>query len=284
VELSDIALTQESTHFPASTENGGFVEDTQEQERERVRSPNYPAYGLATAVQRVDALYKRDGKAAISTAAAVKAWGYSSINGRSLSVLGALRQFGLLEDAGPKMVKLSQVALAIQLAPPGSKERDRAFREAGRRPKVFAELFDQYKDGFPSDDAMVSNLVLNSPYNHEAAERLIASFRETRDLLVALRATDTSQAQAPEGDKGDDQRRTPDQKPKEKEKPMPETGRESIDIPIPIISGGLAYLRVPRRMSEVDYINLTGLVTSVLTGMKAALVAPADPPAPKPEP
>jgi hypothetical protein len=61
---------------------------------------------------------------------------------------------------------------------------------------------------------------------------------------------------------------------------MPETGRESIDIPIPIISGGLAYLRIPRSMSETDYTGFTGVLNALLTNMKAALVTPTVAPPP----
>jgi hypothetical protein len=195
-----------------------------------------------------------------------------------MSVLGALRQYGLLDDTGPKMVRLSPIALAIQLAQPGSPERARAIQDAASRPKVFAELMEQYKDGYPSADAMMRNLALNSAYTEEAAARLIAAFRETLDLLEQQGIADASRESVEEEDKDDGDRRTPEQKQKKREGQMPDAGRESMDIPIPIVSGGLAILRVPRRMSDTDYTAFKTVLDAILTGMKGALTAPVDPP------
>lgn len=249
------------------------MEDTER--KERLRSPNYPVFGLKTAIDRADALYKRDGKAAMHTAAAVKAWGYSTINGRSLGVLAAMRQYGLLEDTGPKMVRLSQGALTILLGTPGSVDRARAIQEAAKRPAIFADIMEQYRtQGYPSDDTMRKNLALSTSYIEEAAGRVIASFRETLDLLEQQGIADTSGSGEADGDTDDDERQRTDQNPKKREAAMPDVGQNvmSMDLPIPVIGGGQATLRMPRHMTEQAYTHFVSVLTATLNAWKPAVV------------
>jgi hypothetical protein len=281
IELSSLAITPGGGDITPSLNSGGFMEDRDqdlERERERVRSPNYPSLGLATAIQRVDALYKRDGKAAARTVAVVRAWGYNTLNGRSLSTLGALRQYGLLEDTGPKMVRLSQTALTIQFSKPGSPEYQRAILEAAHRPKVFAELFDQYKDGYPTDDTMVRNLALTSTYSEEAASRLIAAFRETIDLIEQISGTTSrDMADDQEAHNGDPER---DRKRKKGELTMPmiesPAGTPPYDLALALMDGEHAVLRIPRHMSEENFKLLSSLIDANLKAMKLALVVTKD--------
>lgn len=240
-------------------------------EKERQRSPNYPAFGLSTAVERARALYDRDGKAAVPTLSAVKAWGYNSLNGRSMRALGALRQYGLLDDAGPKMVRLSQRALAIILAPAaGSLQRTRALEEAAKTPGAFAELYAQYPDGFPSDESMVHNLTINTNFSEDAARVLIAAFRDTIDLVSRAQASDTSPDKQDSGRRGEEKAPPPDQTPKKKENNMPVLdATQSQDLMLPVGSGRIAILRVPMPFTENEW----KLMNAVLAAMKPGLVS-----------
>jgi len=245
-----------------------------EEERQTVRSPNYPAFGLSAAIERAEKLYQIAGKASVTTLAAVKSWGYNSLNGRSLRALGAMRQYGLLEDTNPKMVRLSQTALVILRGAPESPERRAALREAAIKPSAFAMLFDQYPDGFPADEAMISQLEINSPFTGDAARKLIAAFRDTLNLVGGAESGDTSGLAGDDRDEGGDERQLPGQRPKKKEGQMADAGREAVDIPIPIVSGGQAILRIPRTMTEADYSAFTSVLNGLLSGLKTALVRP----------
>ncbi|MDE3148970.1 MAG: hypothetical protein KGL37_05825 [Acidobacteriota bacterium] len=251
------------------------MEDREDQEeRGGSRSPNYPAFGLPKALERARALYDKDGKAAVTTVAAVKAWGYNTLNGRSLRSIAALRQYGLLDDTGPKMVRLSQAALTIMLSPPTSPDRVKALGEVARKPAIFGTLWDQYADGFPSDESMVNNLIINSNYGPDAARKLIAAFRETIDLVGVGHEVHISGEDGAKKTEGDARTEKPERKPKGRGDSMPDIGRPALDIPFPIVSGGEAILRVPRSMSEDDYTMLTTLIETMLKGMKRALTAP----------
>ena len=56
---------------------------------------------------------------------------------------------------------------------------------------------------------------------------------------------------------------------------MPDISKEDarpLDIPIPLVSGGRATLRIPVPLSEEDYEILTSLLDVNLKGMKRAIV------------
>ena len=67
---------------------------------------------------------------------------------------------------------------------------------------------------------------------------------------------------------------------------MPEILRRDVrplDIPIPLISGAQATLRIPIPLSEADYELLTTLIEVNLKGMKQAIVTPAQTETTQPE-
>lgn len=158
----------------------------------KTRSRNYPALSLQAAIDRARDLYRQDGKAAIPAEVAVKAWKYGSLNGASLRVLGALRQYGLLDDPAPKTVRLSPRALTILLEPEESPARANAIREAATAPAVFGELMNQYGSDLPSDIALVSHLVRNENFSEDAARNLIVAFRDTLELLGKARVDNST--------------------------------------------------------------------------------------------
>ena len=243
----------------------------------KARSPNYPAASLPVAIERARALYKQDGKAAVPVAAAVKAWGYTSLNGRSLRAVGALRAYGLVDYPAPKTVKLTSRALTILLEPEDSERRRQAIMDAAHEPPVFGELMEKYSEGFPSDQSMVSDLVRGNFTNEAAARKLIAVFRETLTLAFADPIADTSTA-APEGREvsfpmGNAIVTGPQWKTGEKS--MPDVSGQDArpyDLTLALMGGVQATLRVPRQMTEDNYRLLTTLLDANLKAMKDALV------------
>lgn len=243
-------------------------------EKAASRSRNYPAFGLPTAIERARALYDRDGKAAVNVVAAVKAWGYTSLNGRSMRALGALRQFGLLDDTAPKTVKLSSRALQLLVAPKDSPDYRKAIQEATKEPTIYRELLAKYEEGLPSDESLIHDLVLNSSFSEEAATAIVSGLRAS----LSLDRVD------PEGDTGGrgeanmpllagDKDRSGATKPK-KEGAMSDVGTDipALDFPIPLVSGGQAILRVPRYMSEADHALLTSYLDATLKALRTALL------------
>jgi hypothetical protein len=147
----------------------------------KVRSPNYPGIGLEEAIQRARELYNKERTAPVDPETAVMAWGYKGLNGASARTLGAVRQYGLLED-GPKGVRVSPRALALLLEPQNSDDYLSAVMDAARGPAVFAEILDEYPDGLPSEQGLISYLVRQKGFSEDGARKLNSVLRATMAL------------------------------------------------------------------------------------------------------
>jgi hypothetical protein len=146
------------------------------------RSRNYPAMSLGEAIERAGILYKREGRAKVDAASAVAAWGYGSLNGASLRVVSALRQYGLLEGSNEEL-RLSESGLTLLLEPPSSSEYSAALQAALTAPSLYREVLDEYTDGLPSDPAMISYLVRKQGLGEAAAKSVLESFRKSLELI-----------------------------------------------------------------------------------------------------
>jgi hypothetical protein len=143
---------------------------------------------LGEAIERASALYKREGRAKVDATSAVAAWGYSSLNGASLRVLSALRQYGLLEGSNED-IRLSEHALTLLLEPQTSVDYATALRAAVTAPTLYQAILAEYPDGLPSDAAMVSYLVRKQGLGEAAAKSVLDSFRQSIELVESRGAS-----------------------------------------------------------------------------------------------
>src|SRR5690348_12092801 len=90
-----------------------------------VRSPNYPNIPLSPALEAVRPVYLSDGRNKMSKLVLAKHLGYTSISGRSLGKIGAIRAYGLIEGSGDEL-RLSEDAITALMAPQGSSDRTAA--------------------------------------------------------------------------------------------------------------------------------------------------------------
>jgi hypothetical protein len=137
---------------------------------------------LGEALDRVGTLYRKEGRAKVDAKSAVAAWGYGSLNGASLRVLSALRQYGLVEG-GNEDVKVSERSLTILLEPETSPEYAEALNASLMAPALFREIMAEYGNDLPSDPALISYLVRKQGFGEQAAKALIESFRESVELV-----------------------------------------------------------------------------------------------------
>ena len=97
------------------------------------RSPNFPSMSLGEAIDAARLIFQKEGRSVMPRKSAVAPLGYSSINGRSLSVLGALRAYGIIDGRGDE-INLSADAIAALMAPHGSEEHFGALRRLFESP------------------------------------------------------------------------------------------------------------------------------------------------------
>jgi hypothetical protein len=102
-----------------------------------------------------------------------------------MGVLSAISKYGLLEDAGDKELKVSDLADAI-LYPHEADERARSLVDAANRPTLFAEINEKWPDHPPSDENLRSYLMRRG-FSQGALDNVIACYRETMELVTARR-------------------------------------------------------------------------------------------------
>ena len=64
------------------------------------RSPRAPSIDLETALASARKLYAEEKGNATPVDTAMRHWGYTSRNGRSLTLVAAVKQYGLIQDEG----------------------------------------------------------------------------------------------------------------------------------------------------------------------------------------
>ncbi len=144
---------------------------------ERQRSPSYPSLSLEQAIDLVGKIHKANRTNVISRETAAKDMGYAGLTGRSLTVLGSLSQYGLVEKAGKGDLKVTRRAVEI-LHPVEEAHRAEAVVEAAQAPSLFRTLHERFPEGVPSENALRSFLIQQN-FNDVAIGPAISAFRET---------------------------------------------------------------------------------------------------------
>jgi hypothetical protein len=152
------------------------------EKKQRQRSPNYPAIGLRDAIERVRKLYETDGKAGAPDKLAAVHIGFASAHGQAMTVLAALKKFGLVELSNGRLVP-TQRAIEILNLPETDPRRLQALKDAALSPAIYSELVQQHMEtGFPADDVMQSELVTYKGFNRTAVAGFVKDFKDTLDF------------------------------------------------------------------------------------------------------
>jgi hypothetical protein len=147
------------------------------------RSPNYPSLNLEEAIERITVIYRSEHTHPFAQIAAFNDLGYSGRSGRSLTQLGALRAYGLLEGRGDVLrVSKSAVSIVEFSGEPSNPTRIQALRDTAFAPTIFNEMHEQFGDRPPSDAAMRHWLV-GKEYLSNAADEVIRTYRENLAFL-----------------------------------------------------------------------------------------------------
>ena len=148
----------------------------------RHRSPAYPAVGLRNAVDRLRNLYTKDGKAGAPANLAAIHIGFGKAHGQALSVLAALKKFGLINEVGGRFAP-SQRGIEILNLPTGDPRRQRALQEAVLEPSIYRELIEQHREtGWPADDVLASELVTYKQFNPKAVNGFVEDLRDSLEF------------------------------------------------------------------------------------------------------
>lgn len=147
----------------------------------RSRSPNYPAFGLPTAIEKVATLYKNQHTHPAPREVAVKSMGYTGLNGASATAISAVMKYGLLEREKENL-KISDRAMRI-LHPQSPAEKTEAILEAAMEPPLFQELAEKFPGPIPADE-ILRNYLIRNKFAPAAVSHVILAYRETSELVA----------------------------------------------------------------------------------------------------
>lgn len=147
----------------------------------RSRSPNYPAFGLPTAIEKITTLYKKQHTHPAPREVAVQSMGYTGLNGASATAVSAVMKYGLLER-DKENLKISDRAMRI-LHPQSADEKAEAIREAAMEPPLFRELAEKFPGPIPSDE-ILRNYLIRNKFAPAAVSHVILAYRETSELVA----------------------------------------------------------------------------------------------------
>jgi len=232
------------------------------EEIKKDRSPNYPKLPLEQSIELVKKLFDRIGKAKVKPEVAIGPLGYTGLNGSSLTTLGALTAYGLLDRTrgeGPPVLGVS--ALAIKLIHPiNEAQLVESRREAALNPKVFGELF---SSGFNhvSEDVLCKHLIQNG-FTEDGANKAASVF--VANVLFSKLDSESSIFGVQ------------DTKPGVEAMPRPELKTPSIaafgrsstlnEFTFPLPSG-LASIKLPSPMTEEDFSTLVDMLQVFKKGL-----------------
>jgi len=245
--------------------------------RPKGRSPAYPAINIETAIQRARQLYDsvRQHKVPVSTI--VNYWHYKSLNGPASQTLAALVKYGLVDDEGTGPARKAGVSSRghIILAHPDEAARKAAIREAAVRPGINRELWEQYGNDLPPDEALHWELTQTRGFTETGAKEFIPVYRATIAFaqLASRVPEDTG-----ESDNGDDGERNDDsaeghntsqqERRRNRESQRAARPETAMSFPIPLVGGGVVVVEGEFPLAERDWDQFI----AVLNAMKPGLV------------
>jgi hypothetical protein len=148
----------------------------------KVRSPNYPAIDLGVALEAVRPAWKAEHRNKMSRAVLARHLGYSSLNGRALGKIGAVRAYGLIDGSGDDL-RISDDAVTALASPDkvNFQYRD-AMERLALKPTLFSDIKKQFPASLPSEANLTYWLAQNG-FTQDAAGKAAKAFLATMRLV-----------------------------------------------------------------------------------------------------
>ncbi len=255
-------------------------------QKKKDRSPNFPFISVGKCVERAKALYGQYRKEPTRIATAGAVWGYSAKSSGLLQTVAALKQFGLLDDAGSgddRKVHLTGLALRIILdARPGQSEA--AVKEAALNSRLIAEYAPRWSLHRPPDDHCISELSLERGFSPESAKLFIKVFDETVRYAGLSQPDElSSNLIEPEDEAVDYVEPEPTRNDRPASRPAADMVMPSLPME-PFVPAAVAFTQRLKVEMTVDTLRVSAILTSpsevdklikVLEANKALLEEPA---------
>lgn len=150
------------------------------------RSPSYPSFAVAKALENVAALYTQEKEYAAPLASALQAFGYSAKSSGGRQALATMKYYGLIDVAGEgdgRRIKVSEVALKILRDPREDQtEKRKLIRSVALTPAAHQALLGEYPLGLASDGTVL-HFLHEQGFNETAARELLDEYKETASTI-----------------------------------------------------------------------------------------------------
>ncbi|HEX9789695.1 MAG TPA: hypothetical protein VGA60_03445 [Kiloniellales bacterium] len=226
----------------------------------KTRSPNYPTLPLSEAVAAIRPVFKGENRNKMSRIVLAKHMGYTSLNGRALSKIGAIRAFGLIEGSGDQ-IRVSDDAITIVTAPEGAPEKQAALQRCALHPSLFKDLRKAFPDDLPSHDNLRFNLIQRK-FTEDAAEKAAKSFLSTMRIVSG----DSEEYDSPENEA--EQENMEHQQQFTKPPPPPKPGVQRAEFPL---TEGTVRLDFPSALSSESFEDLEEWLNLILRRVKRSV-------------
>ena len=187
----------------------------------KVRSPNYPNVPLGAALEAVRPAFKKENRNKMSRSVLAGHMGYTSLNGRALGKIGAVRAYGLIEGSGDEL-RISDDAVAA-LNAPLEIDRKPALARMALKPTLFQELRKEFPNSLPSEENLRFSLVKRG-FTADAAGKAAKSF------LASLRLAEGVPDDYNPVDDGDDGDEIPENEPNPPPPPPPPRNEKRVTV------------------------------------------------------
>src|SRR3984885_10371082 len=155
------------------------------------RSPNYPAFGLVSALEKIRKIYESEKRTPTTADVIVGHLGYKHTDGPGGRALSCLRQFGLLEEHAGR-VRVSDLAFSLLHLPDEDSEKAELLKKAALTPNLYRQLREEFSESVPSDPTLKSNL-LKRGFNPDSVHGVIEDFKATMELAKAYDVSDNAE-------------------------------------------------------------------------------------------
>jgi hypothetical protein len=145
------------------------------------RSPNCPQITFQEAIEKGRKVYEKEHTHSAAKLTVANDLGYSGINGRSLSMIGALRQYGILEG-GADALKVSDDAMVYYVMDDGPQKQE-AIRSMVLRPALFSELHQQFGGEHLPSEGNLKHILIKRGFLPDAADEVIRVYRANSELV-----------------------------------------------------------------------------------------------------
>lgn len=262
-----------------SSESNGGGEGARTKTRNR--SPNHPMVSLRRAVDLATELHGEYGTHKIPVGSVHLKWKYKEHSGKGNQCVAALKAYGLISTHGQGRDRKIEVTSAADRIIRGAPDRPDLLKQAAVEPPIHAELLEEYSaKGLPPDDILRTYLVWEreeGQFNEDVVDGFIERFRETLefsgldndDIIRNTEGLKEDENRSEDSTTGDQLSNKEEEQNVSAAAPPKREGQVTVrDFPIPLISGGVAVLKVPVPMSDADFAQIAG----TLKAWKMALV------------